>query len=61
VGCYQWALATTPSGIVLPVAAIAPLLSMPITYWLEGDRPSKRAVLGGVVAVGACVALTASR
>lgn len=61
VGCYQWALATTPSGIVLPVAAIAPLLSIPIAFWLEGDRPSRRSVLGGVVAVGACIALTASR
>ena len=61
VGCYQWALATTPSGIVLPVAAIAPLLSIPIALWLEGDRPSRRSVLGGVIAVGACIALTASR
>ncbi len=61
VGCYQWALATTPSGIVLPIAATAPLLSIPIAYWLEGDRPSGRAVLGGVIAVAGCVALTAAR
>lgn len=61
VGCYQWALATTPSGIVLPIAATAPLLSMPIAYWLEGDRPSRRAVLGGVIAVAGCMALTAAR
>jgi drug/metabolite transporter (DMT)-like permease len=61
VGSYQWALATTPSGIVLPVAAIAPLLSIPIAYWLEGDRPSRRAISGGFIAVGACIALTASR
>ncbi|MEX2044109.1 MAG: EamA family transporter, partial [Opitutus sp.] len=61
VGCYQWALATTPSGIVLPVAATAPLLSMPIAFWLEGDRPSRRAILGGVIAVAGCMALTASR
>ena len=44
VGCYQWALATTPSGIVLPIAATAPLLAIPIAYWLEGDRPSRRAI-----------------
>jgi drug/metabolite transporter (DMT)-like permease len=61
VGCYQWALATTPSGIVLPIAATAPLLSIPIAYWLEGDRPTRRAILGGVVAVGACIALSTSR
>lgn len=37
VGCYQWALATTPSGIVLPIAATTPLLAIPITYWLEAS------------------------
>jgi drug/metabolite transporter (DMT)-like permease len=61
VGCYQWALATTPSGIVLPIAATAPLLSMPIAFWLEGDRPSRRAVLGGVLAVGGSIALILAR
>lgn len=61
VSCYQWALATTPSGIVLPIAAISPLLAIPIAYWLEGDRPSQRAIIGGVIAVAGCVALTAAR
>jgi drug/metabolite transporter (DMT)-like permease len=61
VGCYQWALATTPSGIVLPIAATAPLLAIPIAFWLEGDRPSRRAIIGGILAVGGCVALTAAR
>jgi drug/metabolite transporter (DMT)-like permease len=61
VGCYQWALATTPSGLVLPIAATAPLLSIPIAFWLEGDRPPRRAILGGVLAVAGCAALTASR
>ena len=61
VGCYQWALATTPSGIVLPIAATAPLLSIPIAYWLEGDRPPRRAIVGGFLAVAGCIALTAAR
>lgn len=61
VSCYQWALATTPSGIVLPIAATAPLLAMPIAYFLEGDRPSRRAVFGGLLAVAACIALTTTR
>lgn len=61
VGCYQWALATSPSGIVLPIAATAPLLCIPIAFWLEGDRPPRRAILGGVLAVAGCVALTAAR
>ncbi|MDB6126414.1 MAG: protein of unknown function transrane [Verrucomicrobia bacterium] len=61
VGCYQWALATTPSGLVLPIAATTPLLSIPFAYWLEGDRPTRRSIVGGVIAVAGCIALTLSR
>lgn len=61
VGCYQWALATTPSGIVLPIAATAPLLSIPIAFWLEGDRPTRRSLIGGVIAVAGCIALSLQR
>lgn len=61
VGCYQWALATTPSGIVLPIAATSPLLAIPIAYAIEGDRPTRRAVVGGIIAVSGCIALTAAR
>src|SRR5476649_1700963 len=57
VSCYQWALASTPSGIVLPIAATAPLLAIPITFFLEGDRPPRRAIVGGVLAVAGCAAL----
>lgn len=61
VSCYQWALATTPSGIVLPIVATTPLLIIPLTYWFEGDRPSRRSLVGGIVAVGGVVALTLVR
>lgn len=61
VGAYQWALATTPSGLVLPIVATAPLLSIPIAFWLEGDRPSRRSILGGLIAVAGCIALTLAR
>ena len=58
VSCYQWALATTPSGIVLPIVATTPLVIIPVSYWLEGDRPSMRSVFGGMIAVIGVVALT---
>ena len=61
VGCYQWALATTPSGLVLPIAATAPLLAIPIAFAFEGDRPPRRALLGGFLAVAGCIALTRAR
>jgi drug/metabolite transporter (DMT)-like permease len=58
VGCYQWALATTPSGVVLPIVATMPLISIPIAFWLEGDRPSRRSIVGGLIAVAGCIVLT---
>jgi drug/metabolite transporter (DMT)-like permease len=61
VGCYQWALAATPSGLVLPIAAMTPLFAIPIAWKLEGDRPSRRTIIGSVVAVAGCIALTLSR
>jgi len=59
VGCYQWALATTRggSGIVLPIVATAPLVTIVLSFFLDGLRPTRRAVLGGLVAVGGAVAL----
>jgi drug/metabolite transporter (DMT)-like permease len=57
VGCYQWALRTTPSGIVLPIIATSPLVTIVLAFFLDGVRPSRRAVLGGLVAVGGAVAL----
>ncbi len=58
VGCYQWALSTTPSGIVLPIVAMLPLAVIPFAWRFEGDRPGIRSVIGGIIAVAGVVALT---
>ncbi len=57
VGCYQWALKTTPSGIVLPIVATAPLFTIVLSFFIEGQRPTRRAVAGGVVAVVGAILL----
>ena len=61
VSCYQWALATTPSGVVLPIVATTPLVIIPFSYLLEGERPSRRSLVGGGIAVAGAVALTLAR
>jgi drug/metabolite transporter (DMT)-like permease len=58
VSCYQWALATTASGIVLPIVACTPLVIIPFSYWLEGERPTRRSILGAVIAVAGVVSLS---
>ncbi|HKJ90381.1 MAG TPA: EamA family transporter, partial [Oceanipulchritudo sp.] len=49
--CFQWALATTPSAIVQPIIAMTPLAVMPMAWFLEGDRPGRRAITGSLVSV----------
>jgi drug/metabolite transporter (DMT)-like permease len=61
VSCYQWALASTPSGIVLPIVATTPLVIVPLSYWIEGDRPTRRSLLGGLIAVCGVAALALVR
>lgn len=51
VSCFQWALGELRSGVVLSITATTPLLVMPLSYWLEQDRPGWRGVLGAVIAV----------
>ncbi len=61
IAFYQQALATTPSGLVLSIVACTPIAIIPLAYWLEGERPSGRSLIGGVIAVGGAVALALSR
>lgn len=61
VSCYQWSLATTPSGIVLPIVACTPLVIIPLSYWLENERPTPRSLLGGAIAVAGCIGLALAR
>ncbi|MBI3415324.1 MAG: EamA family transporter [Verrucomicrobia bacterium] len=58
VSCYQWALKTTPTGIVLPIVAITPLVIIPFARVVEGERPTHRSLVGGMIAVVGVVALT---
>lgn len=61
VSCYQWALATTPSALVLPIVALTPLIVIPFAFFLEHERPSARSLLGGALAVAAAAALARIR
>jgi drug/metabolite transporter (DMT)-like permease len=61
VACYQWALGLERTAIVLPIVALTPLMIIPFSYHIEGERPSIRSLLGGVVAVAGVIGLTFAR
>jgi drug/metabolite transporter (DMT)-like permease len=58
VACYQWALSIVPTGVVLAIVATTPLVVIPFTMVLEGERPSIQSLIGGVIAVLGAIALT---
>ena len=61
MSCLQSALETTPTGIVLPIVATAPIVVIPIAYIFEGEKPTLHALIGGGVAVAGVIALTLLR
>jgi drug/metabolite transporter (DMT)-like permease len=61
VSCYQWALKTAPTGIVLPIVAITPIVIIPFSRYIEGERPTWRSLAGGLVAVVGAVLLALLR
>ncbi len=57
VSCFQWALKSTPSAVVLPIVATTPLVVMIIAFAFEGIRPRGKAIVGAVLAVTGVVLL----
>jgi drug/metabolite transporter (DMT)-like permease len=61
VTCMQWALKTTPTGIVTAIIATTPALLLPMTRIVDGERIGIRSLVGSCVAVGGVLGLIALR
>ena len=61
VSCMQWAFETTPTWLVLAVIATTPIVVIPFAFFFEGERPTAKSILGGIIAVSGVVVLTLSR
>jgi len=61
VTCMQWALKTTQAGIVAAIIATSPILLLPMTRIVEGEKIGLRALMGALIAVGGVIGLTFSR
>jgi len=57
VSCLQWALETTPTGIVLAIVAMTPLVVIPLACVSEGEKITARALVGGAIGVAGVVGL----
>jgi drug/metabolite transporter (DMT)-like permease len=61
VTCMQWALKTTQAGIVAAIVATTPVVLLPMTRIMDGEKIDLRALLGALVAVGGVIGLTLCR
>jgi drug/metabolite transporter (DMT)-like permease len=61
VSAMQWALETTPTGIVLAIIALTPLVVIPFARVLENEKITARSLAGGAIAVAGVVGLTLAK
>jgi len=61
VTCMQWALENTSAGIVTAVIATTPILLLPMTRIIDGERIGARSTVGALMAVAGVIGLTFSR
>ena len=57
VTCYQWALLSNSTGVVLPIVAITPLVVIPMSIAMKEEKPTLRSLIGGVIAVGGVIGM----
>lgn len=60
VAVYQWGVATTPTGILMPIVATVPVITQFLAWKIDGHRPTRRTILGGLIAVGGVIAMAAA-
>ena len=58
VSCMQWALETTPTGIVMSIVALTPLTVIPFARVFENEKITARSLVGAAIAVSGVVGLT---
>jgi drug/metabolite transporter (DMT)-like permease len=58
VTCLVWALQMLKNpGEVQAIQAVAPLIAVPLAYWLQGHKPPRLWYLGAAVAIGGLAVL----
>jgi drug/metabolite transporter (DMT)-like permease len=58
VTCMQWALKTTQAGVVAAIIATSPIVLLPMTRLVEGERIHAHSLAGALIAVGGVIGLT---
>lgn len=55
VSCFQWSLLDLPAGITMALVSTTPIAMIPLTMWVEGERPRGLSICGSVLAISGVV------
>ena len=58
VTCMQWALKTTQAGVVAAIIATSPIVLLPMTRIVDGEKIHLHSLLGALIAVAGVIGLT---
>ncbi|MGH7952061.1 MAG: DMT family transporter [Limisphaerales bacterium] len=58
MSCFQWAIEKTPAGIVTAIVAMTPIVLLPMTFFVDGEKIGIRSFAGALVAVAGVIGLT---
>jgi drug/metabolite transporter (DMT)-like permease len=58
MSCFQWAIEKTPSAIVTAIVALTPVILLPMTRIVDGEKIGVRSLLGALIAVAGVIGLT---
>ena len=58
MSCFQWAIEKTPAAIVSAIVALTPVILLPMTRIVEGEKIGIRSLVGALIAVVGVIGLT---
>jgi drug/metabolite transporter (DMT)-like permease len=61
VTCMQWALEKTPTGIVMAVISMTPVMLLPMTRIVDGEKIGARSLAGALIGVAGVIGLAFPR
>ncbi len=58
MSCFQWAIEKTPAAIVTAIVALTPIILLPMTRIVDGEKIGLRSLVGALIAVAGVIGLT---
>jgi drug/metabolite transporter (DMT)-like permease len=57
MSCFQWAIEKTPTAVVTAIVATTPIVLLPMTRIVDGEKIGMRSLIGAVIAIAGVIEL----